>query len=55
MMLLLEPSLTKNVEITEAMMQAPPMASGYIMMASMPALPAKKIEPSTMVATTVTT
>ena len=55
MMLLLAPRRTKKVEATEARMQPPPMASGYIIMLDSAGVPAKKIEASTMVATTETT
>ena len=48
------PSLTKKVPMIEVMMQAPPMASGSIIMLSEHRRPAKKIEASTMVATVVT-
>ena len=51
---LLAPSLTKNAPMIEVMMQAPQIASGYIIAGSSEAVPAKKIEASTIVATTVT-
>ena len=48
------PSFTKKVPTIEVTMQAAPMASGYIIIVSRLAWPAKKIAASTMVATTVT-
>ena len=51
----LAPSFTKKVPMMEAMMQTPPMASGYvIILSSMSPAPPKKIAASTMVATVVT-
>ena len=52
----LAPSLTKKVPMIDAMMQTPPMASGYVIILSSMSPPAalKKIAASTMVATVVT-
>ena len=50
---LLEPSFTKKVPTIEVSTQMPPMASGSSIMRSATS-PSKKIEASTMVATTVT-
>ena len=52
---LLAPILTKKVPAIEVTMQAPQIASGYIIVGSSFGVPSKKIEASTMVATTVTT
>ncbi len=51
---LLAPSLTKNVPMIEVTMQAAQIASGYIMVGSSALVSPKKIDASTMVATTVT-
>ena len=51
---LFAPSLTKNVPMIEVTMQAAQIASGYIMLGSREGVPSKKIEASTIVATTVT-
>ena len=51
---LLAPSLTKNVPTIEVTMHAPQIASGYIIVGTSAGVPAKKIEASTIVATTVT-
>ena len=53
MMLLLGPSLTMKVPITEPSRQMPPTISGYSISAVCTS-PVKKIAPSSMVATTVT-
>ncbi len=50
----LAPSLTKNVPTIEVTMQAAQIASGYIMVDSSAGVRSKKIEASTIVATTVT-
>ncbi len=50
---LLEPSLTKKVPAIEVSTQVPPIRSGSSII-FMAISPSKKIEPSTMVATTVT-
>ena len=50
----LAPSLTKKVPTIEVTMQAAQIASGYIMVESRFGAPSKKIEASTIVATTVT-
>ena len=50
----LAPSLTKNVPMIEVTMQAAQIASGYIMVGIRAGVPSKKIEASTIVATTVT-
>ncbi len=54
MMLWLAPSLTKKVEITEATIQAAPMASGYSITSDRLVAPMKKMDARTIVATTVT-
>ena len=54
MMELLAPSLTKNVPMIEVTMQAAQIASGYIIAGTSAGVPSKKIEASTIVATTVT-
>ncbi len=54
MMELLAPSLTKNVPTIEVTMQAPQIASGYIIAGRSAGVFSKKIEASTIVATTVT-
>ena len=51
---LLAPSLTKNVPTIDVTMQAAQIASGYIMVGTNAGVPSKKIEASTIVATTVT-
>ena len=51
---LLAPSLTKNVPMIDVTMQVAQIASGYIMAGTSALVPSKKIEASTMVATTVT-
>ena len=51
---LFAPSLTKNVPMIEVTMQTAQIASGYIIVGSSAGGSAKKIEASTMVATTVT-
>jgi len=54
MMELSAPSLTKKVPAIEVRMQNPQIVSGYIMVGRSMFVPSKKIEASTMVATTVT-
>ncbi len=51
---LLAPSVTKYVPMIEVTMQAPQIASGNSIAGSRIRVPAKKIEASTIVATTVT-
>ena len=50
----LAPSLTKKVPTIDVMMQAPQMASGYIIIRAFCAASAKKMAASTMVAMSVT-
>ena len=51
---LFAPRRTKNVPMIEVTMQAAQIVSGYIIVGSSAGVPSKKIEASTMVATTVT-